>query len=128
VLKFNPTTPVQFYQLQSVYIPGEGHDTAWVDVGKLYCEWRGTFGDRVTAAQALGVSDSATVRTFYHPSIYDALRGSQVVVIKNADVNGIKNGAPDKNNPNVYELWGGVDNVAEENQYMEMRVRRYEGK
>ena len=128
MLKFNPTCPVHFYAKQSTYIPGEGQSTTWVDKGVLYCEWRGAYGDRVTAAQALGVSDSATVRTFYHPDIYAALRGVQMVAIKNADPAGIKAGAPDKANPNVYELWGGVDNVAEENQYMEFRVRRYEGK
>ena len=128
MLRFNPTTPVLFYAKQGTYIPGDGQSTAWADLGVMYCEWRGAHGDRVTAAQALGVSDSATVRTFYHPTIYAALRGSQVVAIKNVDTTGIKNGVPDKNNPNVYELWGGVDNVAEENQYMELRVRRYEGK
>jgi hypothetical protein len=50
----------------------------------------------------------------------------QVVIIKNADSTAIVDDVPDKNNPNVYELWGGVDNVKEENQYMEFRVRRYE--
>lgn len=128
MLKFNPTCPVHFYAKQSTYIPGEGQSTTWVDKGVLYCEWRGAYGDRVTAAQALGVSDLATVRTFYQPTIYAALRGVQVAVIKNDDSTGIKDGAPDKANPNVYELWGGVDNVAEENQYMEFQVRRYQGK
>ena len=128
VIKFNPTVPVEFYQKKSTYVPGDGHTSTWESVGRLYCEWRGAYGDRVTAAQALGVSDSATIRTFYHPAIYSALRGSEVVAIKNADATGIKNGAPDKSNSNVYELWGGVDNVGEENQFMELRVRRYEGK
>ncbi len=128
MLKFNPTVPVRFYAKESTYVPGDGNTTAWVDKGVMYCEWRGAYGDRVTAAQALGVSDSATVRTFYHPEIYAALRGSQVAIIKNSDVTGIKNGAPDASNPNVYMLWGGVDNVAEENQFMEFRVRRYESK
>lgn len=128
MLKFNPTCPVHFYAKQSTYIPGEGQSTTWADKGVLYCEWRGAYGDRVTAAQALGVSDLATIRTFYSPTIYAALRGAQAAVIKNNDSTGIKSGAPDKSNPNVYELWGGVDNVAEENQYMEFQVRRYQGK
>jgi len=38
-----------------------------------------------------------------------------------------KSGEPDKLNPNCYEVWGGVDNVLEANQYMEFSVRRYEG-
>jgi hypothetical protein len=37
-------------------------------------------------------------------------------------------GEPARKNPNVYELWSGVDNVKEENQFMEFHVRRYEGK
>jgi len=63
----------------------------------------------------------------YAPRLCESLRTEHVVVIKNADAAAIKNGVPDKNNPNVYELWGGVDNVKEENRYMEFRVRRYEG-
>jgi len=49
------------------------------------------------------------------------------VIVKNADSTAIVGGVPDKNNPNVYELWGGVDNVKEERQFMEFKVRRYEG-
>lgn len=128
MLKFTPTTPVRFYAKESGYIPGKGQSTAWVDLGVLFCEWRGSFGDRVTAAQALGVKDSATVRTHYHPKIHEKLSMVQVVAIKNNDPSAIKDGVPDKSNPNTYELWSGVDNVAEENQFMEFRVRRYEGK
>lgn len=128
MIKFNPTTPVRFYAKESGYKPGEGATTGWNDIGKLFCEWKGTFGDRVTAAQALGVNDSATIRTFYHPQIYKKLRTAQVVIIKNNDLSAIKNGVPDKNNPTVYELWSGVDNIEEGNQFMEFKVRRYEGK
>lgn len=122
MLKFNPTTPVKFFAKTSVYVPGEGQSVGWSDIGTMYCEWRGSYGDRVTAAQALGVGDSATVRTFYRPEVYNALRSTQVIVLKN----GI--GEPTAQNPNAYELWGGVDNVAEENQFIEFRVRRYEAK
>nr|DAY51554.1 MAG TPA: putative head-tail adaptor [Caudoviricetes sp.] len=128
MLKFNPTTPVRFYAKETAYVPGQGQSSTWADAGLLYCEWKGAFGDRVTAAQALGVKDSVTVRTFYHPGIYEKLRTVQVVAVKNNDSEALKNGAPDKNNPNVYELWSGIDNVNEENQFMEFRVRRYEGK
>lgn len=79
-------------------------------------------------AQALGVNDSATIMMRYTPDLYTKFRTEQVIVIKNADSTAIKDGVPDKNNPNVYELWGGVDNVLEKNQFMEFRVRRYEGK
>lgn len=128
MIRFNPTTSLRYYAKNSSYVAGQGQESAWEDIGLLYAEWRGAFGDRTTAAQALGVNDLATVRTFYHPDIYAKLRSIQVVIVKNNDPAALKNGVPDKNNPNVYELWGGVDNVAEENQYMEFTVRRYEGK
>jgi len=127
-MKFNPITPIKFYKKTSTYVPGQGPSVAWAAViaDALTCEWVGGFGDRAMAAQAVGVSDMATIRTFYHPDVYAALRAVPVVIIKNADATAIVAGVPDKNNPNVYELWGGVDNVKEENQFMEFRVRRYE--
>lgn len=127
MLKFNPTTPVVFYASVSEYVSGQGQTETWQEIGTLYGEWRGSFGDRRLNAQALGVSDSATVRTFYHPEIYSKMKTNRTVVIKNADATAIKDGEPDKLNPNCYEVWGGVDNVLEANQYMEFSVRRYEG-
>lgn len=132
-LRFNPTTPLEFWTKESTYVPGQGQTTVWRKIvtdgySIFYCEWKGGFGDRALTAQSLGVNDMATVRTFYNPTIYGKLRTVQVIVIKNADVTAIVNGVPDKNNPNCYELWGGIDNVAEENQFMEFKVRRYEGK
>jgi head-tail adaptor len=127
MLKFNPTTPIVFYVSVSEYVPGKGQTETWQEIGTLYGEWRGSFGDRRLNAQALGVSDSATVRTFYHPDIYSKMKTNRTVVIKNADATAIKDGEPDKLNPNCYEVWGGVDNVLEANQYLEFSVRRYEG-
>jgi hypothetical protein len=127
MLRFNPTTPVRFYAAVSEYVKGVGQTETWQEIGTLYGEWRGSFGDRRLNAQALGVSDSATVRTFYHPEIYQKLKTCRTVVVKNADPTAIENGEPDKLNPNCYEVWGGVDNVLEANQYMEFSVRRYEG-
>ena len=130
MIKFKPTVPLLFYAKGSIYVVGEGYTTTWTKVitDPLYCEWTGGYGDRALSAQSLGVSDMATIRTFYHPDVYSKLIGSQVIIIKNADTTAIVNGEPDKSNVNCYELWGGVDNVAEENQYMEFRVRRYEPK
>ncbi len=133
MLRFNPNTPIQFYCKESIYIAGEGNTVAWTPIatagnGVFYCSWQGSFGERQTAAQAMGVRDSATVRTFYNPTVYEKLRTVQVIIIKNADGTAIVEGMPNKNNPNVYELWGGVDNVSEENQFIEFQVRRYEGK
>lgn len=132
MLKFNPTTPLKLYAKTTSYTSGQGEATSWAliasgTISTFFCEWLGSYGDRALSAEALGVKDSATVRTFYNPDIYTKLRTVQVVVLKNADTTGIVAGVPDKNNPNVYELWGGVDNVKEENQFMEFRVRRYEG-
>jgi len=129
-LKFNPTMPLLFYAKSGTYVPGTGQTNAWAKIvpDALYAEWKGGFGDRALTAQTLGVSDMATVRTFFHPVIYNTMKAKQVVVVKNADLTAIKSGVPDKNNPNCYELWGGVDNVEESNQYMEFRVRRYEPK
>lgn len=130
-MKFNPTTPIQFYAKESEYVSGQGMVESWKLVKSgaydtFYCNWQGTYGDRAISAEALGVRDSATIRTFYNPAVYEKLRRVQVLVIKNADSTAIKGGVPDKNNPNLYESWGGVDNVREENQFLEFRVRRYE--
>lgn len=131
LIKFNPTTPIKLYTKETTYIPGQGNTTTWQELDSdgykvFYCEWRGSFGDRALSAEALGIKDSATIRTFYNPNIYAKLRTVKVIVAKNG-ANILNDGVPDKNNPNCYELWGGVDNVLEENQFMEFRVRRYEG-
>lgn len=131
MLKFNPTTPIKFFTKETTYIPGQGNATTWQELDSdgydtFYCEWRGSFGDRAMSAEALGVKDSATIRTFYNPNIYEKLRTVQVIVAKNG-ANILVDGVPDKNNSDCYELWGGVDNVLEENRFMEFRVRRHEG-
>lgn len=134
MLKFNPTTPIRFYYAEDGdYVPGQGVTKTWklLKSGRydtFFCEWIGMYGDRALSAEALGIKDSATIRTFFNPTIYDKLRTERVIIVKNADTKAIKeDGTPDKNNHNVYELWGGVDNVREENRFMEFRARRYEG-
>ena len=131
-MKIKPITPILLYAKTVNYTKLTGQTTSWVKIvsgayDTFYCEWQGGFGDRAIAAQSIGVKDFATIRTFFNPIIYEKLRTVQVVVIKNADATAIVSGNPDKNNPNVYELWGGVDNVKEENQFMEFKVRRFEG-
>lgn len=131
-LRFNPITPIKFYTKETIYVPGKGNITTWEELvcdnySVFYCEWRGSFGERALSAEAIGIKDSATVRTFYNPVIYEKIRRVQTIVVKNADNSAFIDGEPDKNNPNLYELWGGVDNVKGENQFMEFRVRRYEG-
>ena len=93
----------------------------------FYGEWKTTYGDRALVAEGLGVKESATFRTFYNPNIINKITREQTLIVKNLDDTVFIDGEPDKNNPNIYELWGGVDNVLEENQFMEFRVRRFEG-
>jgi head-tail adaptor len=120
-------TKIKFYIKISAYIPGQGQTSTWEPTETRHCRWVGSYGDQVMAAQALGVEYSATVTMRYSPDLYESLRTTQTVVVKNADSTAIVDGEPDMNNPNVYQLWGGVDNVREKNQYMEFMVRRYEG-
>lgn len=125
------TTPLLFYAFESTYVPGEGYTSTWNKFTSgenevFWADWKGGFGDRAIAAQAQGVGDMATIRTFYNPELYNKLRTKRVVVIKNADTTAIIDGEPDKDNPNCYELWGGVDNIGESNQFMEFRVKRVE--
>ncbi|QRN86032.1 hypothetical protein JR334_02015 [Clostridia bacterium] len=133
MIKFNPNTPLEMYEEQQAYIEGKGNDASWVAIGETgklvhFCEWGGSYGDRATAAEAKGVKDSATLRMVYNPTVYAALRTSRVVIVKNLDPLAVVDDVPNQNNPNVYELWGGVDNIKNENQFMEFKVRRYEGK
>ena len=130
-MKFNPTTPLKYYAQASTYTSGQGQDATWIllssgDISTFYADWQGAYGERATTAESLGVKDSATIRTFYIPAVYEKLRSVRVLVVKNADALAVVDGVPDRNNANLYELWGGVDNVREENQFMEFRVRRYE--
>lgn len=131
MLKFRPTVPVDYYSKESTYIPGKGNTTTWKRVlsTSLFCEWRSSYGERALAAQAVGVKDSATVRTFYHPDLHQKLQQQQVLLVKyGGELPLTKSNEPDVASPHIYELWGGVDNKAEENQYMEFNVRRYEAK
>lgn len=130
MIKFNPVTPMLFLVKSSTYVPGQGQITEWAKVipYPLYGEWKSGYGDRALAAEAVGVTDMATCRVYYYPAVYQAMQKSQVLVVRNADAEALIEGVPNKESINLYELWGGVDNVAQENLFMEFRVRRYEGK
>ena len=130
------TTAVSFWSKVSTYTAGQGNTTSW----ELYtegamsvfpCEWRGKFGygkrgNETYEAEAEGVVDRAIIRMPFIPGLYNKLRTMSVVVLKGDDQSGLVNGEPDPGNPNVYEAYGGIDNVLEENQYMEFHVHRYE--
>ncbi len=130
-LKFQPTTPIQLYTKKTEYVSGQGNVTTWEQVKSgrydtFYCQWQTMYGDRALTAESLGVKESATIRTFFNPAIYNKITRAQTLIVKNLDKAAFKNDEPDESNPNVYELWGGVDNVLEENLFMEFRARRYE--
>lgn len=130
------TTAVSFYSLETTYVVGEGVTSAWTliesplsdteRVSVFFCEWTGSYGEMKLAAQAQGVSESARVRMPFVPVLYEKLRSVKVVIAKNADTSVIVANVPDKTNLNAYTVWGGVDNVREENQVMEFNVTRYE--
>lgn len=133
LLKFNPTTPYSVYAKTAMYTLGSGAESSWPVVesdGKsvFYCEWRSSRGEDEAAAQAAGVTTSARVRAFYNPAVFEALSSRTAVIVKNAGADALKDGAPDKDNPDVYELWGGVDDVLGEKLFIEFTVRRYAGK
>lgn len=138
MIRFNPTTRIQLYRRTNDYIPGKGSNAEWellgssisdaMETNTFFCEWRGTYGDRLLSAQAQGVRESATIRMVFNPKLLDAMQRAPVVIVKHADGTAIKNGQPDSANPNVYEVWSGADNVAQENLFMEFMVRRYENK
>lgn len=131
------TTPVRFWEKVSTYEPGQGPSTEWVlytegEMSVFPCEWRGKFGygkmgNAIFEADAEGVLDRATIRMPFIPGLYDKLRTSAVIVVKGPDNGDVfKCGEPNPENPNTYEVYGGVDNIYEENQYMEFHAHRYE--
>lgn len=130
------TTAVSFWEKVTAYVPGQGNTTTW----QLYtegtmsvfpCEWRGRFGygrrgNETYEADAEGVIDRAVIRMPFIPGLYDKLRTGAVIVIKGADDSALIDGEPNPGSPNVYETYGGIDNIYEENQYIEFLVHRYE--
>ena len=94
----------------------------WVDL-------RGSYGSQQVKAMSLGVYDLCTVRMDYHPTLYRLLQTREVILIKNASAAAIDAaGHPILSNPDVYTLWGAVDDIRNRQKIMEFQVRRYEAK
>lgn len=134
-MKTRFTTAVSFWEKVSTYTDGEGYSTNWKLFSEGFlsvfpCEWRMNFRTRYDQnfdGDAEGSIDFVRVRMPYIPSLYDKLRTASMVIIKGTeDHETLINGEPNPGNPNVYMLWGGVDNMQESNQYMEFACRRYE--
>ena len=130
------TTAVSFWEKVSTYVPGQGNTTSWTlytegAMSVFPCEWRGKFGygrrrNETFEADADGVIDRAVIRMPYIPGLYNKLRTGAMVVIKGTESSSLIDGEPNPADPNVYETYGGVDNIYDENQYIEFLAHRYE--
>lgn len=131
-------TAVSFWEKVSTYTPGEGNTTTWTlftegTMSVFPCEWR----DKILAGKnqnetfdgnAEGSLERAVVRMPYIPNLYEKLRSGAMAVVKGTGSDSVSDGEPDLLSANVYEVFGTVDNILEENQYMEFQLARYEVK
>ena len=138
-IRISENTPLSFYYKSKAYQHGKvGTKTAWIkyscfinqaEQDVFWCEWRGSYGTQQLKAMSLGVVDLCTIRMDYHPEIYNLLRSREVIVIKNASPTAVDAaGAPVISDPDVYSLWGAVDDIRNRRRIMEFQVRRYEAK
>jgi len=125
-------TPIEFYKVdQDEYKPGELNETSWKKIAEedgtstYYCNWIGTYGSVKAAAMTAGINETVSVIMPFAPALYAALRDHRVVIFKGAaDI--MTGGEPDRQNPDCYELYSGVDN--RQNRTMNFILKRYEGK
>lgn len=147
-IRMNCTTAVQFYSRQRVYTAGQvGTTDSWVKfrsvldqtivngtvaaetaIDVFWADWQGSYGSQQVQAMSMGVYDLCTLRMDYHPDLYALLRTKEVLIIKNAAADAVSNGVPIRSHPDVYTLWGAVDDIRNARKIMEFKVRRWEGK
>ena len=125
------TTGLSFWEKVSTYTVGEGNETTWElysegDMKVFPCEWREKNRNETFSADAEGAREQISVRMPYIPTLYKKLRSGKMVIVKDADESAIVEGEPDPENLNVYEVYAGVDNIYDENRYMEFYLKRYE--
>lgn len=152
-IRTNFNTGISFWKKINLYEPGKGNTVSWElyfegTMSVFPCEWRTNFrvrDDENFQGDAEGNVDFAKVRMPYIPKLYDDLQTASIVIVKGGQKatqdtrQGIFNQSkfnlseivmpvtePDLASANVYSLWGGVDNMHEENRWMEFSVRRYE--
>lgn len=133
-----PTTAACFYYQVSSYQPGQvGSSKSWIKftsaVGEntldvFWTDWQGSFGTQQLQAMSMGVYDSGTVRMDYHPELYQLLRTKEMLIIKDAAMDAVADGVPVRNHPDVYIVWGAVNDIRSMHRIMEFKVRRWEGK
>lgn len=133
-----PNTAVRIFYQVSSYQPGQvGASKQWqqftssvgdktLDV--FWTDWQGSFGSQQMQAMSIGVTDLCTVRMDYHPELYRLLRTKEVLFIKDAAEDAIADGAPVQNHPDVYAVYGAVDDIRSMRRVMEFKVRRWEAK
>ena len=131
-------TPVYFYTVKVTHSTGQiGGSKIWSRfqsvigekvIDTFWADWRGSFGNQGLQAMSIGVTDLCTLRMNWHPEIYELLRTLDVIIIKNANANAIKDGVPIRNHPDVYSVYGGIDDIRGFHSIMEFKVRRFEAK
>ena len=137
-IKARFTTAVSFWEKVSTYVAGQGNSTTWVlytegAMSVFPCEWRnkilaGKNQNETFDGNAEGSLERAVVRMPFIPLLYEKLRSGAMVAVKGADSKAITEGEPNLLSPNVYEVFGTVDNILEECQFMEFQLARYEVK
>lgn len=147
-IRLNCTTAVQFWFAQKSYTAGQvGTTTSWVKfrsvldqtivngvvtaetaIEVFWADWQGSYGTQQVQAMSMGVYDLCTLRMDYHPDLYALLRTKEALIIKNAAADAVSNGVPIRSHPDVYTLWGAVDDIRNAHKIMEFKVRRFEQK
>lgn len=132
------TTGISFWEKVSTYETGKGNTTTWTlytegAMSVFPCEWRGKIlagknQNETFDGNAEGSLERATIRMPYVPNLYEKLRSGAMVAVKAADGTAVVDGEPNLMSASVYEVFGTVDNILEENQYMEFQLARYEVK
>lgn len=130
------TTAVSFWEKVTAYVPGQGNNTSWTlytegTMTVFPCEWRnkilaGKNQNETFDGNAEGSLERATVRMPFIPALYEKLRSGAMIAIKSG--NAETDTEPDLTSANTYEVFGTVDNLLEECQYMEFQLARYEAK
>ena len=122
------TIPLWFYKPTVTYTAGEGKSATYALIlsNPLYCQWTGGYGDRAIMAASMGVTAFATVRMYYHPTIFTALSADRIFLARDTTTGAIIDGIPQLDCINLYEVWGQPENYKNENRYMEYRVKRIE--
>ena len=130
------TTAVSFWEKVTAYVPGQGNNTSWTlytegTMSVFPCEWRnkilaGKNQNETFDGNAEGALERATVRMPFIPALYEKLRSGAMIAVKGGNTE--SDSEPNLTSANAYEVFGTVDNLLEECQYMELQLARYEAK